>query len=90
MAEAQEKEAAIDSGDKSPEQHTLPAGVDDVGAIPKGHIDPVYEAKARVLNHAVGPATQSLDLITLTSVDPRYWHGLVSMAALHCCRLWLG
>lgn len=24
-----------------------------VGAIPKGTIDPVYEAKARVLNHAV-------------------------------------
>ena len=28
-------------------------GVDDVGAIPKGTIDPIYEAKARVLNHAV-------------------------------------
>ena len=32
---------------------TLPSGVDDAGAIPKGTIDPVYEAKARVLNHAV-------------------------------------
>ena len=28
-------------------------GVDDLGAIPKGTIDPVYEAKARVLNRAV-------------------------------------
>lgn len=28
-------------------------GVDDAAAIPKGTIDPVYEAKARVLNHAV-------------------------------------
>ena len=28
-------------------------GIDDVGAIPKGTIDPVYEAKARVLNRAV-------------------------------------
>jgi hypothetical protein len=28
-------------------------GVNDAGVIPKGTIDPVYEAKARVLNHAV-------------------------------------
>jgi hypothetical protein len=26
---------------------------DDTTAIPKGTLDPVYEAKARVLNHAV-------------------------------------
>lgn len=31
----------------------LPAGANDAGAIPKGQIDPVYEAKARVLNRAV-------------------------------------
>ena len=54
MAEPLEKDATIEAGDKSPGQHTLPAGVDDVGAIPRGHIDPVYEAKARVLDHAVG------------------------------------
>jgi hypothetical protein len=29
-------------------------GVDDAAAIPKGTLDPVYEAKARVLNRAVG------------------------------------
>lgn len=28
-------------------------GIDDAGAIPKGTIDPVYEAKARVLNRAI-------------------------------------
>ncbi|KAI1082112.1 MFS general substrate transporter [Whalleya microplaca] len=28
-------------------------GIDDVSAIPKGTIDPVYEAKARVLNRAI-------------------------------------
>jgi hypothetical protein len=28
-------------------------GANDAGAIPKGTLDPVYEAKARVLNHAV-------------------------------------
>lgn len=31
----------------------VPYGADDAGAIPKGQIDPVYEAKARVLNRAV-------------------------------------
>lgn len=35
------------------EQVTVSSAVDDVAAIPKGTIDPVYEAKARVLNHAV-------------------------------------
>ncbi|KAK5057508.1 hypothetical protein LTR84_011508 [Exophiala bonariae] len=29
------------------------AGIDDLSAIPKGTIDPVYEAKARVLNRAI-------------------------------------
>ena len=29
------------------------AGLDNEAAIPKGTLDPVYEAKARVLNHAV-------------------------------------
>ncbi|KAN0089680.1 MFS general substrate transporter [Hyaloscypha variabilis] len=28
-------------------------GLDDAAAIPKGTLDPVYEAKARVLNHAI-------------------------------------
>jgi hypothetical protein len=28
-------------------------GIEDAAAIPKGTIDPVYDAKARVLNHAV-------------------------------------
>ena len=45
MADRQEKDATMNEA--------LPAGADDVGAIPKGHIDPVYEAKARVLNHAI-------------------------------------
>lgn len=44
-----DKETAVESrlgGD-------VALGVDDAGAIPKGTIDPVYEAKARVLNRAV-------------------------------------
>jgi hypothetical protein len=31
----------------------IAVGIDDTGAIPKGSLDPVYEAKARVLNRAV-------------------------------------
>lgn len=41
-------------------------GVDDVAAIPKGTIDPVYEAKARVLNHAVGHTAAHVLWVTLT------------------------
>lgn len=36
------------------EQAILSSAVDDDAAIPQGTIDPVYEAKARILNHAVG------------------------------------
>lgn len=36
---------------------SLPA-LDEAAAIPKGTIDPVYEAKARVLNHAVHAGLQ--------------------------------
>jgi hypothetical protein len=38
-------------------------GVEDAAAIPKGTIDPVYEAKARVLNHAVCASMLMRDLI---------------------------
>lgn len=51
MADTGEKEAAVDNG-KAPVNQALPAGVDDAGAIPKGQIDPVYEAKVRDLDHA--------------------------------------
>jgi hypothetical protein len=43
-------------GDDSEVKESDPSrvfGWDDEAAIPKGTIDPVYEAKARVLNHAV-------------------------------------
>jgi hypothetical protein len=52
MAEAIEKPAIAD-GKPDSRLEVLPSAVDDAGAIPKGTIDPVYEAKARVLNHAV-------------------------------------
>jgi hypothetical protein len=56
MAEEREKELPV-ADTKEPVLEALPSGVDDAGAIPKGHIDPVYEAKARVLNHAVSVIT---------------------------------
>ena len=36
------------------------SSIDDVGIIPKGVLDPVYEAKARVLNRAVGASNSVL------------------------------
>lgn len=60
MATAADKEAepgkaygAINhNGDTS-----LVEAVEDEAIIPKGALDPVYEAKARILNRAVSPVT---------------------------------
>ena len=56
MTESQvEKNTSIETslgGGGGGGDHVAP-GVDDAGAIPKGTMDPVYEAKARVLNRAV-------------------------------------
>lgn len=40
----------------------------DLAAIPKGTLDPVYEAKARVLNHAVSVPLY-LEEVTLLTKD---------------------
>lgn len=58
-------------------------GIDDISAIPKGETDPVYEAKAKVLNRAIqdigmGSVTPSVDfewtgsLLLLTYLRRRY------------------
>lgn len=40
---------------------SVAAGIDDVAIIPKGVLDPVYEAKARVINRAVSlPSSSAL------------------------------
>lgn len=44
----------IQPGVKEPSPSSI--GVDEVATLPKGTLDPVYEAKARVLNHAVSRA----------------------------------
>jgi hypothetical protein len=42
------------TGDPDVETDLSIEGLSDAAALPKGTLDPVYEAKARVLNHAVG------------------------------------
>jgi hypothetical protein len=54
MASPVDKSVVRDMDIKDPsEQLEAPVGIDDAAPIPKGQIDPVYEAKARVLNRAV-------------------------------------
>ena len=53
MAETEEFEKGIPTTVRGSIGEDVALGVDDLGAIPKGTIDPVYEAKARVLNRAV-------------------------------------
>lgn len=59
-----EKTGTTDTDDKRPDEGQSASylqdntgtdvgiGIDDAAAIPKGEVDPVYEAKARVLNRA--------------------------------------
>ena len=47
-----QKTVLSNNNDSKSEEPTLEA-LEDAAAIPRGTIDPVYEAKARVLNHAV-------------------------------------
>jgi hypothetical protein len=48
-----EKNTANRYNNESMEDENILEALDEAAAIPKGTIDPVYEAKARVLNHAV-------------------------------------
>lgn len=87
-----DKSAIVGDETESKEEISGLSGIDDLAAIPKGTIDPVYEAKARVLNHAVHsfivckPCARDANQCP----DSRNWHGMVSMATLHCCWIWLG
>jgi hypothetical protein len=91
MADAALKEPIEATGET---RENLPRGIDEVAAIPKGTIDPVYEAKARVLNHAVRNSLPcrltDFDSKADTFPDSRNWHGLVSMAAFYSCWVRLG
>jgi hypothetical protein len=50
--------------DKDDNEQVLTTDSIDLGvaALPKGTLDPVYEAKARVLNHAVSFITRSMEI----------------------------
>ena len=47
------KSAAVDDYKEPTANTAVLAAIDDVATLPKGTVDPVYEAKARVLNKAV-------------------------------------
>lgn len=53
-----------DKDDKDDNAQVLTADSIDLGvaALPKGTLDPVYEAKARVLNHAVSIIARSMEI----------------------------
>ncbi len=60
MAQEVDKTPVTVGGDDDQKLESLPNGADDAAPIPKGTLDPVYEAKARVLNHAVGSVLPGL------------------------------
>jgi len=53
MAQEVDKMPVEIGADNDTKLESLPSGADDAAPIPKGTLDPVYEAKARVLNHAI-------------------------------------
>ena len=53
-----------------------------------GTLDPIYEAKAHVLNNAVsshGSIIMARTASSNMSIDPRYWYGMVSVAVVRGC-----
>lgn len=53
----------LPTNDSTNGRSSLSLGFDDVAIIPKGVLDPVYEAKARVLNRAVRNPSSRMVLI---------------------------
>ncbi|KAL8369846.1 hypothetical protein RB595_000272 [Gaeumannomyces hyphopodioides] len=53
MASVEDPEKQEKVADASPAPSEVALGANDVAIIPKGALDPVYEAKARVLNRAI-------------------------------------
>jgi hypothetical protein len=48
------RDSGITDNDHSKEGAiSVSSAIDDAAALPKGTLDPVYEAKARILNHAI-------------------------------------
>ena len=86
---SQEKASEVKAAARAPEQsNTYVRGVDDEAAI--DGVDPVYAAKARVLNRAVCLVLPIHAFAPSESLDPRYWNGPVPMEAIFRDRLRLG
>ena len=53
MADTMDDKNVLDEGKAPRFGEDVALGIDEAAAIPKGTLDPVYEAKARVLNKAI-------------------------------------
>ena len=87
-----ERKAYGSFNDDDARRDSLAETTDDEGIIPKDALDPVYEAKARILNRAVSvlisPPRGVFDQDF--SSDSRYWHGKVSVGIIRRHRIWMG
>jgi hypothetical protein len=92
MADKEEERKAYGAINNDGRRNSLVDAADDEAIIPKGALDPVYEAKARILNRAVSfvSFTRVVDRWALTLSDSRSRHGAVSVGAFRRHRLWLG
>ena len=84
-----ERKAYGSFNDDDARRDSLAETTDDEGIIPKDALDPVYEAKARILNRAVRTLWLPRLGAFLTEIcsDSRYWHGKVSVGII--CRHWI-
>jgi hypothetical protein len=70
---------------------TLLNVIGDTDATPKGMIDPLYEAKARVLSHGVSTSWKRNSLVTGLRISSiQEIRRSVSTAAIHHCRFRVG
>lgn len=95
MADKEEERKAYGAINNDRRRNSLVDAADDEAIIPKGALDPVYEAKARILNRAVSCFvffTRVIDRVGVNVVmsDSRSRHGAVSVGAFRRHRLWLG
>jgi len=77
-----------DGGDGVSQEERLIVGIQEMGTV---STDPIYVAKARVLNAAVClPLPHENQFLFNSSLDSRDRHGLVPMATLRCRWLRVG
>src|SRR6478735_4960728 len=80
MADKEEERKAYGAINNDGRRNSLVDAADDEAIIPKGALDPVYEAKARILNRAVSFGLILFDRgWALTLSDSRSRYGAVSV-----------